>query len=74
MTSKPVRPKPGSATRGNQNKPEKPGLAARQAASRLLAAVIDKKASLDGMLDQTGGNPVYMALSPADRGLVCGRS
>jgi 16S rRNA (cytosine967-C5)-methyltransferase len=70
LTTKPVRPKPGSAARGGQNLPEKPGLAARQAASRLLAAVIDKKASLDGMLDQTGGNPAYMALSPADRGLV----
>jgi 16S rRNA (cytosine967-C5)-methyltransferase len=70
LTSKPARPKPGSVPRGGQNAPEKPGLAARQAASRLLAAVIDKKTSLDGMLDQTGGNPAYMALSPADRGLV----
>lgn len=70
MTSKPVRPKPGSASRGAIKISDKPGLAARQAAARLLAAVIDKKASLDGMLDQTGGNPVYMALSPADRGLV----
>ncbi|WP_442966738.1 RsmB/NOP family class I SAM-dependent RNA methyltransferase [Rhizobium sp. C1] len=70
MTSKPVRPKPGSASRGAIKTSDKPGLAARQAASRLLAAVIDKKASLDGMLDQTGGNPAYMALSPADRGLV----
>lgn len=70
MKSAPVRRKPGSSSAGRDNAPPKPGLAARQAASRLLAAVIDKKASLDGMLDQTSGNPAYMALSPADRALV----
>ena len=40
------------------------------AAAKLLAAVIDRKTPLDGMLDATGGNPAYMALSEADRGLV----
>ncbi|THV22171.1 RsmB/NOP family class I SAM-dependent RNA methyltransferase [Peteryoungia ipomoeae] len=48
----------------------KPGLEARIAASRLLAAVIDRKTSLDGMLDQEHGNPAYLALNDADRGLV----
>lgn len=70
MKSAPARRKPSSSFAGRDNSPPKPGLAARQAAARLLAAVIDKKASLDGMLDQSSGNPAYMALSPADRALV----
>lgn len=49
---------------------DKPGLAARVAATRILAAVLEKKTSLDGMLDTENGNPVYRALSPADRALV----
>ncbi len=36
----------------------------------MLAAVIDKKTSLDGMLDATNGNPAYRALNEADRALV----
>jgi 16S rRNA (cytosine967-C5)-methyltransferase len=48
----------------------KPGLEARLAASRLLAAVIDRKTSLDGMMDGDHGNAAYTALSEADRGLV----
>ncbi len=49
---------------------DKPGLAARVAATRILAAVLEKKTSLDGMLDSENGNPVYRALSLADRALV----
>ncbi|MCM2294328.1 MFS transporter [Allorhizobium sp. BGMRC 0089] len=49
---------------------DKPGLAARIAASRLLSAVIDKKTSLDGMTDSQHGNPAYLALNDADRALV----
>ncbi|MBC2772431.1 MFS transporter [Rhizobium sp. AQ_MP] len=49
---------------------DKPGLDARIAASRILAAVIDKKTSLDGMLDAEHGNPAFMVLNDADRGLV----
>lgn len=49
---------------------DKPGLAARMAAAKILAAVLDKKTSLDGMLDTEHGNPVYRALSIADRALV----
>ena len=69
MNSKPARPKPRSP-QNDRLKPQKPGLEARQAAARLLAAVVDKKASLDGMLDQVSGNPAYLALSSVDRGLV----
>ncbi len=60
--------------RGREDGPssfqDKPGLPARVAASRILAAVLEKKTSLDGMLDSENGNPVYRALSIADRALV----
>jgi 16S rRNA (cytosine967-C5)-methyltransferase len=58
--------KPSPAPRG----PEKPGLRARQAAAKILAAVIDRKTSLDGMLDSEHGNPAYRELNEADRALV----
>ncbi|MBW6424520.1 MFS transporter [Rhizobium sp. XQZ8] len=48
----------------------KPGLEVRATAAKLLAAAVDKKISLDGMLDLTHGNPAYKALSDADRALV----
>ncbi|MCO6188024.1 RsmB/NOP family class I SAM-dependent RNA methyltransferase [Rhizobium sp. L1K21] len=48
----------------------KAGLASRQAAAKILAAVIDRKVSLDGMLDQENGNPAYRALNDADKALV----
>ncbi|MCY6383222.1 RsmB/NOP family class I SAM-dependent RNA methyltransferase [Hoeflea prorocentri] len=48
----------------------KPGLAARKAATRLLSTVVDKKTSLDGLLDPAGGNPAFRALEPVDRSLV----
>jgi 16S rRNA (cytosine967-C5)-methyltransferase len=47
-----------------------PGLPARRAAARLLAAVIDKKTPLDGLTDDEHGHPDYRALDPRDRGLV----
>ncbi|TQN59059.1 MFS transporter [Agrobacterium tumefaciens] len=67
--------KPRSANgKGREDGPssfqDKPGLAARIAATRILAAVLEKKTSLDGMLDSENGNPVYRALSLADRALV----
>lgn len=43
---------------------------ARQAAAKILAAVIDRKTSLDGMLDNEHGNPAYRELNEADRALV----
>ncbi|MCG5481167.1 MAG: MFS transporter, partial [Ensifer alkalisoli] len=48
----------------------KPGLQSRQAAAKILAAVVDRKTPLDGMLDQEHGNPAYRALNDADRALV----
>lgn len=48
----------------------KPGLSARMAAVKIIAAVVDKKTSLDGMLDAEHGNPSYRSLSLADRALV----
>ena len=50
--------------------PEKPGLRARQAAAKILAAVVDRKTPLDGMLDLENGNPAYRQLNDADRALV----
>jgi 16S rRNA (cytosine967-C5)-methyltransferase len=49
---------------------EKAGLPARMAAAKLLAAVIDKQAPLDGLTDSQGGNPSYLALEERDRLLV----
>ena len=47
-----------------------PGLAARQAASKLLSAVIDSRTPLDGLTDNENGHPHYRALEPRDRALV----
>lgn len=66
----------GSATRGHASQTgdtaagHKPGLQARQVASKLLAAVVERGVSLDGLLDPKNGNPAYRALSEADRALV----
>lgn len=49
---------------------DKPGLEARAVAAKILGAVIDRKTSLDGMLDPGHGNPSYRVLSEADQGLV----
>lgn len=49
---------------------DRPGLAARQCAARLLGAVIEKKTSLDGLTDNSHGHPQYLALEPRDRALV----
>ncbi len=46
------------------------GLAARKAAARLLAAVIDAHTPLDGLTDNEHGHPQYRALDPRDRALV----
>ena len=54
----------------NDDTPRKPGLPARRAAARLLGAVVDKRTSLDGLMDDAHGHPDYMALSVRDRSLV----
>ena len=48
----------------------KPGLKSRQAAAKILGAVVDRRTPLDGMLDQEHGNPAYRELGDADRALV----
>ncbi|WP_322991094.1 transcription antitermination factor NusB, partial [Hoeflea sp.] len=40
------------------------------AATRLLAAVTESQASLDGLLDPVGGNPAFTGLGDQDRLLV----
>ncbi|MEJ6783673.1 RsmB/NOP family class I SAM-dependent RNA methyltransferase [Aminobacter sp. Piv2-1] len=56
-------PKPDAA-------PSAPGLAARMAAARLLAATIDARTPLDGLTDHEHGHPQFRALDMRDRGLV----
>jgi 16S rRNA (cytosine967-C5)-methyltransferase len=48
----------------------KPGLAARQAAHRILGAILEAKSSMDGLTDEDHGHPHYLALEPRDRALV----
>lgn len=50
--------------------PDVPGLAARMAAARLLAAVIDAATPLDALTDPEHGHPQYRALDLRDRALV----
>lgn len=64
------KPSGNGNSRPEASEDDKPGLAARSTAAKLLAAVIDKKTPLDGMLDAKGGNPAYRALNEADRALV----
>jgi len=63
-TQKPRR-KPNTATQA-----DKPGLATRQAAHRILGAILDAKSSMDGLTDEVHGHPHYLALEPRDRALV----
>lgn len=46
------------------------GSAARRAATRLLAAVIDARTPLDGLTDAEHGHPLYRPLDGRDRALV----
>lgn len=48
----------------------KPGLAARQSAVKLLAAVVDRGTSLDGLLDPVNGNRAFRTLTDPDQALV----
>ncbi len=50
--------------------PDAPGLAARKAAAKLLAVVIDANMALDGLTDHDNGHPQFRALDMRDRGLV----
>ncbi|MBX5227222.1 MFS transporter [Rhizobium sp. NLR9b] len=66
-TKKPFRQQKPFAGR---SAPAKPGLQTRAAAAKILAAVVDRKLSLDGALDHEHGNPAYKALGESDRALV----
>ncbi|ORE97738.1 transcription antitermination factor NusB [Aurantimonas sp. 22II-16-19i] len=65
---RPQRPQGGG--RPNFGDADRPGLAARQVAARLLSAVVDKQTSLDGLTDPVGGHPHFRQLSPRDQSLV----
>jgi len=60
----------GGAKSGSEQHDAVPGLAARMAAAKLLAAVVDARTPLDGLTDNEHGNPHYLALEPRDRALV----
>ncbi len=62
--------KRGGSVRPAQNGEPRPGLAARMAAAKLLAAIVDKNTSADGLTDDRHGHPQYLALEPRDRSLV----
>lgn len=64
------RPVQREASASSGNEPRKPGFEVRATAAKLLAAVVDRKISLDGMLDLKHGNPYYKALNDADRALT----
>lgn len=52
------------------DEPAKPGLAARQAARRLLSAIVESRAPMDALTDDAHGHPHYLALGDRDRSLV----
>jgi 16S rRNA (cytosine967-C5)-methyltransferase len=62
-----ARPAPGSVSPSAETAP---GLAARKAAAKLLAAVIDAGTPLDGLTDAEHGHPLFRALDTRDRALV----
>ncbi len=77
VVSQQKRRRPAAGGKGNgkdrvprQETADRPGLAARRTAARLLGAVIDAKTPLDGLTDNEHGHPQYMALEPRDRALV----
>lgn len=50
--------------------PERPGLATRRVAARLLAAVVEARTSLDGLTDRSGGHPEFRKLDGRDQALA----
>ncbi len=64
------RPVSARGKAGGPPAPAVPGLAARKAAARLLAAVVDARTPLDGLTDNEHGHPQYLALDMRDRALV----
>lgn len=73
--SPPIKAKRADATgsqvaRSQIARPQTPGLEARKAAAKLLAAVIDARTALDGLTDHDHGHPQFRALELRDRALV----
>lgn len=64
------RPRGQGARKPRDTAPERPGLAARKAAAKLLGAVVDARTPLDGLTDNEHGHPHYLALEARDRALV----
>jgi 16S rRNA (cytosine967-C5)-methyltransferase len=67
---KPVHQSRGRPAPREETGPGAPGLAARKAAAKLLAIVIDANTALDGLTDHDNGHPQFRALDMRDRGLV----
>lgn len=57
-------------TSNNRGGVDKPGLAVRRTAHRLLGAIIETNTSFDALTDDTHGHPHYLALSRRDRALL----
>ncbi|RWE23294.1 MAG: methyltransferase domain-containing protein [Mesorhizobium sp.] len=70
MVVKPPRPRPRGNPQQRAGDETVAGLAARKAAARLLAAVVDPRTPLDGLTDNEHGHPQYKALDSRDRALV----
>lgn len=71
MTKTPGRPpRKTSDRREAAETSAKPGYAARAAAAKMMAAIIDQKTPMDGVIDDDHGNPAFRALSGADKALV----
>ena len=71
LSTKPRRrPAPRAKPSQPDAAPERPGLAARRTAARLLGAIVDARSSMDGLTDNDHGHPDYMKLEPRDRALV----
>lgn len=64
------RPADRSQNRPQPEQDDRPGLAARKAAAKLLAAVVDARTPMDGLTDHEHGHPQYRALDMRDRALV----
>ncbi|MEL6819215.1 MAG: RsmB/NOP family class I SAM-dependent RNA methyltransferase [Pseudomonadota bacterium] len=66
----PNRRKPKKRRSERQSDTERPGLATRQCAQRLLSAIVDKSTPMDAVTDDKHGHPTYLSLEPRDRSLV----
>jgi 16S rRNA (cytosine967-C5)-methyltransferase len=70
VAAKRTKPRPKPVKENREADSPVPGLAARKAAAKLLAAVIDAHTPLDGLTDNEHGHPQYRALEMRDRALV----